>query len=367
MRIIIAIALSVTGCSDPAGDQLDAPPASDGGRDSTVDSATADAPGAPISCGGTVCAAEQACSSGVCKFACVGSSVPGDYATIETAVNALAATGQDATICLGAVTYVEGVILIVDNGRHGKALRIVGESFDRSIINSELSVGVGWGSVTLQGVGVSVAGTALTSNFENGVLTVLASKLEGASGIQANQRQDLVVDGSEIVSTTGVGVGLFRNGTGVPLVARVQNSYFRSTDGYPVRTFLLNNATIELTLLNNTIVGGRIGLDLRGGTTALVANNIFTGTTSFAMYWESGAVVTRGHNALWANQTNYSGLASDGPGYVKTDCLLDLAGRIPTLRPGSPCRNAADSLVATARDFYGAVRGLPDIGAVEAP
>ena len=135
-----------------------------------------------------------------------------------------------------------------------------------------------------------------------------------------------------------------------------------------VRAATSSGMTVKLDFVNNTVVGPQVGLDLSGATTALIADSLFTGATSFAMQWQAGTTVTRRNNALWANTTNYGGLASDGPGYLKVDCLLDTAGRIPTLRAGSPCRDAADPAVASPHDFHGTPRGpAPDIGAVEAP
>src|SRR5512139_822524 len=86
----------------------------------------------PVTCGGSICAAGQTCNAGNCTFGCAGASVPGDYATLQTAVDALAAVGQDATICIGNATLTESQVFVRDQASHGKTLQIIGESVDRS-------------------------------------------------------------------------------------------------------------------------------------------------------------------------------------------------------------------------------------------
>lgn len=320
-----------------------------------------------MTCGGTICAAGQTCNAGTCTFGCAGASVPGDYATLQTAIDALAAAGEDATICIGSATLSESQVFIRDQQNHNKVLQIIGESFDRSTINGDLYVQSGWGRVTLQGVHVSAAQnhTAVRAQLgSGGKLSILASRLSGQSALDISQPQEVIVDGTEFVTTGGYGASTFV--TFGQATVRIENSYFRGT-GYSVRTST-SGGSINLSFVGNTVVGPAVGLDLSGSTTALVANSLFTGTTSFAMQWTSSTNVTRHHNALWANATNYGGLASDGPGYLKLDCQLDLAPRVPVLKASSPCRDAGDAAVASAHDFFGTARGTPpDLGAVETP
>jgi hypothetical protein len=167
------------------------------------------------------------------------------------------------------------------------------------------------------------------------------------------------------VTSGGYGVSTFTSSGTVNV--KIENSYFRGT-GYSVRTgnSTTNGGSTTLTFTGNTVIGPSVGLYLDNTTTATVANSLFTGTTSFAMQWPASVNVTRHHNALWNNQTNYGGIASDGTSYLKIDCLLDMAPRIPTLRAGSPCRDAGDSAAGSDHDFHGATRGAPsDLGAVE--
>jgi hypothetical protein len=76
--------------------------------------------------------------------------------------------------------------------------------------------------------------------------------------------------------------------------------------------------------------------------------------------------INHGNNALFGNTANYYGMAVDGPGYVKSDPLLDTTVTPPRLGQGSPARGAADPGHAPAKDFWGRTRGQsPDIGAVQ--
>jgi hypothetical protein len=129
-----------------------------------------------------------------------------------------------------------------------------------------------------------------------------------------------------------------------------------------------SGGTLNVQFVGNTVIGSDVGIDIAGTTNALIANSLFTGTTSFAMQWVNTATVMRQNNALWNNDTNYGGVAADGANYLKIDCMLDMAPRIPTLKAGSPCMNAGDKAVSSSHDFHGSARGaMPDLGAVEAP
>jgi len=364
----VGLLLLLVACANggPTGASTDAHDP-DGRGDPTKDGGVDGPPSQPVTCGGSICVVGQTCNAGTCTFGCAGASVPGDYATLQTAIDALAAVGQDATICIGSATLSEGQLFIRDQANHGKTLQIIGESIDHSTINAEVYVQSGWKAVTLKGVHVSVASnrTAVRSQIGSGAkLAVVASKLSGQTGLDISQPQEVVVDGTEFVTTGGYGVSTFV--TFGQATTRIENSYFRGT-GYSLRA-ATSGGTIGMQFVGNTVIGPSVGLDLSGSTTALIANSLFTGTTSFAMQWTSTTTVTRNNNALWNNETNYGGLASDGPNYLKLDCMLDMTPRIPTLRAGSPCRDAGDPTVSSTHDFHGAARGTPpDLGAVEAP
>ena len=324
-------------------------------------------PEKPVMCGGSICVAGQTCDSGACTFGCAGTKVPGDYADLQTAIDALAAVGADATICVGAATLSGSQLYIRDQMNHNKSLTIIGESIDKSQIQSEIYVNTGWNKVLIKGVHVNPGAnrTAVRANIGPGnKLTVVASKLTGTYGIQISNAADVLLDGTEITTTTGYGVYTYASSG--QLTARVENSYFHGT-GYAVYSST-SGGSIMLQFVGNTVMTTDSGLDLNGSTTALIANSLFTGATDVSMRWANPANVTRHNNALWNNTTNYGGLAADGANYLKIDCMLDTSPRIPTLKTGSPCGNAGDKSVSSTHDFHGTARGaMPDLGAVESP
>src|SRR5262245_11741764 len=107
--------------------------------------------GSAQTCGGEVCGPDQTCASSGCIFSCSGATVPGDYASIQAAIDALAAAGQDAAICLAAGTYNDSeYIELRDPGMHDKSLSIIGPSMDLAKIAAEVVVRPGWGTVMLE-------------------------------------------------------------------------------------------------------------------------------------------------------------------------------------------------------------------------
>jgi hypothetical protein len=366
------------GARDASGSDVvvDAP-SSDAADTSVPADANADAGVlTPIPCGQTFCRVDQTCTAGKCAFACKGSTVPGDYATVQSAVDGLASVGNDATICLAEMNYPEGQLFVRDPGNHGKALRIVGPSMDRSKITAHSYWFGGWSAVTFQGVHLDGTNAdALDADFatHGGKVSLIATRLSGQSGVQATagsgKSGELFVDGCELSVGGGYGVDAFANGNAA-LKITVQNTYAHGA-GCATQAGTMYQGTLDLVFVNNTIVNCQAGLqlDVAANMKALYANNIFTGSTMWAISRSgTGMNVTHQNNALWGNVTNYSGTVGDGVGYVKSDCLLDTTGPAPTLKQGSPCRGAGDTSVSPASDFFGVSRGTPaDIGAVEAP
>ncbi|MBP9087014.1 MAG: hypothetical protein KBG15_12910 [Kofleriaceae bacterium] len=74
---------------------------------------------------------------------------------------------------------------------------------------------------------------------------------------------------------------------------------------------------------------------------------------------------------MWNNLTHYAGAAVEGANTIKTDCLLDQLARIPTVKPGSPCRNAGSAAEAPLHDCWFSARmpngTPPDLGPIEVP
>jgi hypothetical protein len=358
--VIFAFLVGCAGAHGSAQQEDDAPP--------TDGMTSDDMPGGehppPVTCGGEMCQSGQTCVDNTCTYACSGATVPGDYATIQTAIDALAATGQDATICLGDATFNESYVYVRDQATHNKTLRIIGVSSDRSILNGQIYVMTGWMKVRIEGVQIRRnGGTVLyVQGAVGSSLEVVGTKLSAGTGIEAYQRQSILIDGCDIAVTTGYGISLLASSSG-PLDVRVQNSYLHG--GYSVRTSTSSSYEVKLTFINNLVKGSEVGTDLTGTTTAVIANNIFADVTGTALQWSSSTTVDRHHNALFGNTTNYGGLASDGPNTLKADCMLG-TGSIPTLGAGSPCRDAGDHAVAPMLDFYGATRGaMPDLGPID--
>lgn len=321
----------------------------------------------PVMCGGTICRADQTCNAGVCEFACQGATVPGDYATIQSAIDALAATGNDSTICLGPNSYSESSSIYVrDSGTHGKALRIIGPSMDRTRIMSSLSFqSQGWHSLTVQGVELGPTSNAISATFSNNeTLNVIGTRIRG-QGMYIYNRGTVLVDGSVFdVTNNNYGIEAYASSTG-PLMVTIENSYFKSAY-VGAYAEISSGQQIQLSFVNNAVVGCRAAMHVGANVTATVANSIFASTSGIALEFLAGSTITNHHNALWGNTTNYAGIAADGAGYVKQDCMLDQTGLAPSLHDGSPCRNAGDAAAAPTHDFYGAARGgSVDIGAVQ--
>jgi hypothetical protein len=380
----------------PRNDDADTATGTDGGADDNDAHVVVDASGdgdaalaqdargdsgtiAPIACGTTVCRADQVCSAGKCAFACTGATVPGDYATVQEASDALAATGQDATICLGEKSSVEAQVFVRDPGNHGKKLTIVGLSANRSKIVGEVIWAGGWGVLEVRGVGFTGPGNG--SAFEAplwahpGKLKFVASRFEGLTGLYAgggSGTAEIAVDGCDFAVGQGYGVQANSSGNSASPAAlklTVENSYLHDC-GAALSVSTSGTGTMNVRFVGNSVVGCGAGIDvgLTGGdgVSAGYTNNLITGANT-AISVKGSAKVAHGRNALWGNTTNYAGTAADGVGYVKADCLLDKSGPAPTLGVGSPCRGAGDPATATSTDFYGTPRGTTiDIGAVEA-
>jgi hypothetical protein len=339
-----------------AGKPTDAAPASDAGP----------AAGLRISCGGGYCRSDQSCVQDKCVFSCAGTNVPGDYATLSSAVTALAATGTDATICLGAQSNLTST-LIEDPGAHGKSLRIVGVSQDQTKLGS-IEVRSGFSKVTLVGFavasGLSVVGVGETNLLAMRIASQATALKLGRPSTATPSVID--VDGCEITSTSTPGfVVNIENNYAKPFSVALKNSYIHGA-GYGI--YAGGPGATSLSIVNNTIMGSNLGLTLSPASTSSItyANNIVAGHAVYGVSLSAGLSATHTNNALFGNTNNYAGLATDGPGYVKQDCQLETVGGMPQPKAGSPCLAAADPAKAPATDFWNAPRPAnATIGAVE--
>lgn len=328
-------------------------------------------------CNGERCHADQTCEPSGCTFPCSGASVPGDYATIEAAVQALSDI-PGSVICLAAQDYAEESFVI-----HGEDLTIIGPSAAQTTISIPPSISARK-NVTFKGVTFTTrfnasGGQDLDSDlratgvrFEQGIRVQRGTSSGNGSSHMAVTLDGCDVEGGLFVldGTTGV-FGNFH--------VTATNSWFHDTPDEPcVRSSLTNSsAALTFDLRNNTIEGCETGIDVymsswSGGNTVTVNlfNNIVANHSVFGISIDSSGdeIVATGSNALFGNANNYAGAAVDGPGYVKVDCLLDDATAPPGLAAGSPCLDVAAPAEAPATDYWGAPRSAtPDIGAVEIP
>jgi hypothetical protein len=356
--------------ADAESDGHDGHDASDGGNHGSE--AGQDSGGVAL-CGGVTCYAGQSCLAGQCQYTdCVGDHVPGDYATIQDAVNALSGGG---TICLAAQTYSEAVTAPFTTG----PVNLQGAGPGQSIVTSFTvndSTEVPSYSYSLDGI--SLGALSLNGSFGSGsrevkvTNSVIAATGDGANAVSVDDGEgtspvSLTLDGVDVSSaSTGGGIELFTES--VDTVITVESSYIHGgsfgVNGYIYPADGVGAATIVL--LNNTFENNATAIDFDSyvGSTLSVSlyNNLFV-DNGVAIALTYAAIV--GNNALYGNTTNYAGVATDGPGYVKANPLLDTSTP-PGLLPGSPCRGAGNAAHAPTDDFYGKARGAtPDIGAVQ--
>lgn len=312
-------------------------------------------PQTKILCGSIFCRADQQCQNSTCVTPCTGSKVPGDYATVQAAVTALATAQMDATICLAAQTYAESVTATASPN---KLLTIIGPSGAK--VNG-LSVTGSYSKVTLKGVAI-------------GTLTVNGASPIDAIGMHADTFQAstaqvgaILIDGCDLgASAQSYGLYVYRTSVSQPLTVTAQNSWFHGAS-YGVYINAVSNSNLTMSLLNDTFTGSTRGLysNSTGTVTLTYLNSIFSGLTVTGITITGGHTLTHTNNLLFGNAANYAGTAVDGAGYVKADPLLDTASP-PELKQGSPARGAADVAKAPLKDYWAVARGSgADIGAIE--
>ncbi len=338
--------------------------ASSGGASSSSGGSSSGGP--RIACGGTFCRSDQACTAGVCTFPCAGASVPGDYATVSAAVAALAATGADATICVKAQVASESVT-VADGANHGKNLKIIGVSSDKSTI-STLAINGGFANVDVLGLGVQQGATITGAKVTMRGVKLASTGSSPALWVRqvSSLTTNVTCDGCDIGGGTSGQSVQIDNSYSTPTGLSITNSYIHGGT-YGVYVYG-SGSQLTLSLVNDTIDRAQIGLYVGSSVGQITfVNDILSNHTQYAVYLPSGLTVAHGHNALFGNTNNYSGAAVDGAGYVKSDCMLDpSATGIPQTKPGSPCRGAADASKAPATDYWNAPRGAAiDIGAVQ--
>ncbi len=314
-------------------------------------------PTSRISCGGAFCRADQTCTMGRCEFACTGTQVPGDYATLANAVSALSPTG--GTICLKAQQYPESVSI---TGTAGKTLSIIGVNANDTKV-STITVGTGFDSVTIRGTGGQITAS--------GRAKLEAIAVAGTIYVQPNGPQETRIDGANLGGTAAAvqsyGLYVYPSSSGGAPKVVVQNTYFHdNTRGIYIYGYY---GQADVSVLNCTFANNGEGILSTGSTYPPVltySNNIFVNQKTFALNL-TGPIPQLVHenNLLFGNANNYSGIAADGADYLKADPSLDNAVP-PEPRTGSPARKTSVASRAPATDFYGVARvGGADRGAVQ--
>ena len=350
------------GVISPGGD---AGPILDGG-----------APSSRIACAGNYCRGDQTCNAGSCQFACVGTQVPGDYASIQAAINANVGV-TDLTICLKAQNYPE-TVSSTSAPATPKNLTIIGVSSSVSTITSLTLEYSAFSNVAIHGVGFT-GGVVL--EYLTKPVQFVGSKIASTSGygLSAYGVADVLLDGCDVSSATNAYAVNFVAETATTYAPNtqkitVQNSYIHdSGTGIEIQVGGYNSGTTPTVLaniVNDTFNNNSSGIVTTGSVypvTVTYANNLIVNSKSYGIDQEATTetVVTK-NNALFGNANNYAGSAVDGPGYVKADVKLDSTQNPPGLSNGSPARGAANEAMAPATDFWGVARSSsPDIGAVQ--
>jgi hypothetical protein len=357
LKLGLVIALS-TGCAVASKDfdDNDSGTLGDSGKDAgATGDAQSHADGSvplstKIACGTGWCRADQKCNTDVCTMPCVGTNVPGDYATVAAALSALGNT--DATICLQGQSYSESP----SASGSGKTLTIIGPN--NAHLNS-LTVGGSYSKVYLKGFEVGTLSISSPAPVE-----ATAMKM-GQLYVQGSQGTSVMVDGCNIEATSSYAVQVYRSYATSPGTVTIQNSWIHGATSYGVYLSAYQSQTTTVSLLNDTIEHNGTGIYASNSAITLTyANDIIANNTQTGVSLSSVGTVTHSNNVLWGNQTNYAGTATDGPGYVKVDPMLD-SDSPPAPMKGSPAHGAGDMSKMPTKDFWASSRIGADIGAVQ--
>ncbi len=332
--------------------------------------------GVPL-CGGTRCRADQECVAGQCRFACQGVHVPGDYATIQGAIDALEPVG--GTICIADGTWVGNLSLNPE-----KPLTLQGADDDLVTIDGTITLSSPWsasGTITLRGMTV-LGGVHVSDPQEQTPVVLEALRIRSTTGpalrvLRSGEAIKVTVDGCDIAGPPDDAAVAVDNQPyldyGSTAHVEVRNSFLHdSAVGLRVRDIgASGKSPCEVRLTNCTLLDNTTGLDsvaLHAYLSMYYYNNIVGGSaTGIRVDENSLTTVGHGYNAVWDNGVNYELDAVPGTGYVHADPLLDYTAVPPEPSAASPLIGAADGTKAPSVDYWGETRdATPDIGAVEA-
>jgi len=284
-----------TSLTDGAG-STDGEAAKDTGSDAT---------GGGGPCGGNACIPGQTCVSGECVFAgCSGVTVPGDYPTIQSALDALEASDGGA-ICLGPQTYTESIDI-----NTGVPITVWGVSSDKTTIQGFAAAGAKpSGTIGIQGVRFEglAGGAAMQLSAYAGSATITgcafesslpASNSGGTLYMTAEQSQFSIAH-TKVVNTVG------GNAIGVAKGVDTGTTFTLTFDGVDATTSVAtsgaavlvsepsNAATMTLTIQNSYLHGSQYGVywTAPGGVTGANDTITFDANTILAngtgIYWGS--------------------------------------------------------------------------------
>jgi hypothetical protein len=328
------------------------------------------APISRLSCGSSYCRGDQTCNAGSCENACVGTNVPGDYATIQAALNAELNSGNDVTICLKAQTYNENVS-ISGTVTTPKAVHIIGVSAASTTVTELVAGGSGFSSLEVRGITFS---TMIETSATTAPVQFIGDKIAASSyAFYDYGSTDVTLDGCDLSSTSNYAVYFTGNYSGPAQKLTVKNSYLHDSSygAYlTVNSYYSGSTAATISLVNDTFDNDNVAIYTGGSSQPLnvtYANDLILNSKTTGIDQEATQeTITTKDNALFGNVNNYAGTAVDGPGYVKADVKLDTSQTPPGLSSGSPARQAADSTMAPSNDYWDVARSSPpDIGAIQ--
>jgi competence ComEA-like helix-hairpin-helix protein len=289
--------------------------------------------------------------------------VPGDYATIQEALNA-AVPGDTVVLAPGDYT---GNITMHDS------VTLAGSGPENTIIRGQVRW-FGSDGVSVTGVKVTADGASGYSpdvgiNVDGEIFTVSGTVVEGfGSGIGVDSTVEGEITGN-IVRNNKFGIEI--NESAAVLISN--NVVNNNSHG----GIVLFSGYFALDIVHNTVVGngfasgydtGGAGIVVGPFITEKVRNNIIVSNRGGINSMEAGTSNNR-NNLVWGNLDNYVGAASAGEGDLSLDPMFVNPGNKNfRLEVTSPAVDTALVWAGIAMDFDGHARvvgDLPDMGAYE--
>ncbi|MCX6829052.1 MAG: right-handed parallel beta-helix repeat-containing protein [candidate division Zixibacteria bacterium] len=240
--------------------------------------------------------------------------VPGDYATIQEAINA--AVNYDTIMVAPGIYRVNLDFL-------GKAIALTSEAGPAL---TEL-----WPADTTQAIIKFITNELPTAKL----IGFTVGRSVGAAGIRIAGSSPSIIGNyfTHHSSTIRNGAVLYINGLSCAIIKN--NLFFNNLDCYAI---IWGWSDTALQIVNNTIHTGRIGLVLRGPGSQ-VMNNIVTGCN---MGVSVSVAMSRGYNDIWGNVTDWI-LGSPDPTDISADPkYLDTLSNNFDLPRSSPCIDAGN-------------------------